>query len=186
MIHQGGGRVGWQREGADYMLMSGTLGHLASAGQPAQPRQRGWVGILGTLELCLASPGQGGTFLESWGAWPVLPSSGQLMFIYPCIKMGEAEQVISKGLSAVKKGISELLNISTSKSAACRLQAADLGVHFDWRVIQARIVASSPVTAWSHYEDWYFNMFHGIKCAHLDDNGYQLMENEISSTSSEP
>ncbi|KAI5981995.1 hypothetical protein EDC04DRAFT_2916032 [Pisolithus marmoratus] len=37
-------------------------------------------------------------------------------FIYPHIKMGEAEQAIRKGLSAVKKGISELLSISASKS----------------------------------------------------------------------
>ncbi|KAI6046648.1 hypothetical protein EDC04DRAFT_2597783 [Pisolithus marmoratus] len=99
--------------------------------------------------------------------------------VYPHIKMEEAEQVIRKGLNAVKKGISKLLSTSTSKSAVCRLQAADLRVHFDWRVIQVRVMASSWATALLHYEDWYFNMFHGTKHAHLDDNKYQPMESLV-------
>ncbi|KAI6046729.1 hypothetical protein EDC04DRAFT_2597848 [Pisolithus marmoratus] len=107
-------------------------------------------------------------------------------FIYPHIEMGEAEWVIRKGLSGVKKGIGELLSISASKSAVCRLQAADLRVDFNWRVIQAGVMASSWVTAWSHYQDWYFNMFHGTKHAHSDDDKYQPTESEVSSTSSEP
>ncbi|KAI6008461.1 hypothetical protein EDC04DRAFT_2611003 [Pisolithus marmoratus] len=107
-------------------------------------------------------------------------------FIYPCTEMGEVEWVTRKGLSAVKKGISELLSISASKSAVCRLQAANLRVNFDWWVIQAGVMASSQVTTWSCYQDWYFNMFHGTKHACSDDDKYQPMESEVSSTSSEP
>ncbi|KAI6024540.1 hypothetical protein EDC04DRAFT_2606341 [Pisolithus marmoratus] len=99
-------------------------------------------------------------------------------FIYPPIEMGEVEWAIRKGLSAVKKGISKLLSISASKSTVHRLQAADLRVDFDWRVIQARVMASSQVTTWSHYQDWYFNTFHGTKHAHSDDNEYQPTESK--------
>ncbi|KAI6011624.1 hypothetical protein EDC04DRAFT_2609799 [Pisolithus marmoratus] len=100
-------------------------------------------------------------------------------FIYPHIEMEEAEWAIRKGLNAVKQGISKLLSISTSKSAVHRLQAADLRAHFDWRVIQARVMASSWVTTLSCYEDWHFNTFHGTKHAHLDDDKYQPMESLI-------
>ncbi|KAI6008448.1 hypothetical protein EDC04DRAFT_2907160 [Pisolithus marmoratus] len=64
-------------------------------------------------------------------------------FIYPHIEMEEAEWAIRKGLNAMKKGISKLLSISTSKSAVHRLWAADLRAHFNWRVIQAEVMASS-------------------------------------------
>ncbi|KAI6041975.1 hypothetical protein EDC04DRAFT_2601280 [Pisolithus marmoratus] len=66
----------------------------------------------------------------------------------PTLKWERQNWAIRKGLSVVKKGISKLLSISTSKSAVHRLQAANLGVDFDQRVIQARVVASSRVTAW--------------------------------------
>ncbi|KIK13940.1 hypothetical protein PISMIDRAFT_17639 [Pisolithus microcarpus 441] len=109
-----------------------------------------------------------------------------LKHIYPCIKMEEAERVIGKGLSAVKKEICKLANVFKSKSALCRLQVAELGVEFNWRVMQSGLKISSRSTAWSHYENWYFTQFRGIKRTHSDDEEYEPTDNGTPSTSPEP
>ncbi|KIK13755.1 hypothetical protein PISMIDRAFT_17770 [Pisolithus microcarpus 441] len=109
-----------------------------------------------------------------------------LKHIYLRIKMEEAERVIGKGLSAAKKEICKLANVFKSKSALCRLQAAELGVEFNWRVMQSGLKISSCSTAWSRYENWYFTQFRGIKHAHSDDEEYEPTDNRTPSTSPEP
>ncbi|KIK18853.1 hypothetical protein PISMIDRAFT_14046 [Pisolithus microcarpus 441] len=106
--------------------------------------------------------------------------------IYPRIEMEEAERVIGKGLSAVKKEICKLANVFKSKSALRRLQAAELRVKFNWRVMQSGLKISSRSTAWSCYENWYFTQFRGIKHAHSDDEEYKPMDNGTPSMSPKP
>ncbi|KIK13799.1 hypothetical protein PISMIDRAFT_17734 [Pisolithus microcarpus 441] len=106
--------------------------------------------------------------------------------IYLRIEMEEAEQVIGKGLSAMKKEICKLANVFKSKSALHRLQVAELRVEFNWRVMQSGLKISSHSTAWSHYENWYFTKFRGIKRAHSDDEEYKPTDNRTPSTSPKP
>ncbi|KIK26108.1 hypothetical protein PISMIDRAFT_9061 [Pisolithus microcarpus 441] len=109
-----------------------------------------------------------------------------LKHIYLCIEMEEAERVIGKGLSAAKKEICKLANVFKSKSALRRLQAAELGVKFNWRVMQSGLKILSRSTAWLCYENWYFTKFRGIKRAHSNDEEYEPTDNGTPSTSPEP
>ncbi|KIK16519.1 hypothetical protein PISMIDRAFT_15780 [Pisolithus microcarpus 441] len=109
-----------------------------------------------------------------------------LKYIYPHIKMEEAERVIRKGLSAVKKEICKLTKVFKSKSMLCRLQAAEPGVEFNWREIQSGLHISSRSTAWSCYENWYFSQFRGIKHTHSNDEEYEPMDDGTPSMSPEP
>ncbi|KIK17983.1 hypothetical protein PISMIDRAFT_14711 [Pisolithus microcarpus 441] len=109
-----------------------------------------------------------------------------LKYIYPCIKMEEAERVIRKGLSAVKKEICKLVKVFKSKSMLCRLQAAKPGVEFNWREIQSGLQISSHSTAWSCYENWYFSQFRGIKRTHSNDEEYEPTDDGTPSMSPEP